>query len=423
MTTIRTAPTGRFLGVTSPLGIYGAQTSWVVDPTNGSDADTTKGDASDPLRTARELGERLSYNTIQNPETTIRVTEDLPEDDPLIILASRLAPGASLVTKGTATQLASGTIATVTATAATGNSPWQLVTTGVDWTAIGAHVRVRWTTGARAESVAWAGEVVGAATVRVSTVLGPGTTAGVTPQPGDAFVVERLSTCPSIVLDVLPAKSNASIFTGNAPDIDVRDLDVDGADEKDFSQLTGGRFFGCAVRSGRVTGRDVTYRSCLRDTANGQEFACRDDMFLATVEGGLIVDTKLSGGFPASWTPGGFTAWLNERPWLRTTYVFLNSPVYVDVGARGMHCEEFQAPAFLLFPSSFVQLTGIVTGSSAAAVTAWQITSGTQVAIESGKTPTVLGGAGAVLIAGVLKAYVDIPFYDTANACGMTAFA
>ena len=410
-TPLRSAPSGKLFGLNVGLSEYGDQVNWAVDPANGNDK--APGTLDSPLKTAAELGGRLSGQRFSK-NTLITLLGDLPADDPLNVLPAQLDAGLTFELTGTLTPVGSGTIVSVTPNAVTGGSPWELETSGLDWTAISER-RVQLDSGV----VGWVGEVVDADNVRVSTFQGELDNDNVTPLATQSFSVDRPSTIPSMMLDVRTPLGNPFIFTHVAPPIRVRNLDFVGAPST-MSTWWGAQLFGCAVRESRTQSQCSIFRSCLRDIVHPQEFAVRDDSYLLIFDGGLVADFPASG---ASWIPGAATAWIRYRPWFYQTGCFVDNAVKMSVRSEGMFFEEWPFEAFNAFSAVQVQLGGVLAGSSSIGTAVGISVNGgvTGVGYLSAHKPTVSGAAGDTRIGGTVTAYGSIPFINAANQAALFA--
>lgn len=422
-TALRRGPSGKKYLLTSPTAA--AQTNWAVSPSNGSDDASQPGTPSAPLATCAELGRRLSYQP-SLPDTNVMLLEDIPESDPLFIVGSALESGASLNLFGTTTTLATATITTVTADAATGGSPWQIVTSGVDWTLLGLGTRLRWSGGARDGSIAWVGQVVGANTIRISSVEGSILTgANQTPVAGDVIVAESLSKLPSVSLDVatnellLPVTPFTTI---PAAPVNLVDLELSDTSVRSASRFSMARLFGCIARNAEHVFVTLDLRSCYRDCGFGTEFAVYEAGELLIVTGGLFADS-LETTFQG-WIPNSNSTWMNDRPWMMGVGLYASQPVLVDVQGGGLHVEGFAFSGVDLSSGARLTSIGKVTGSSTIGGSIGIVAgSGSLFQYLSSKKPTLTGATSPTKVGGTNTVYASIPAVNANNFAGIVVLA
>ena len=176
------------------------QTTWFIDPVNGSDAATGK-TAVTALKTDAERQRRWHgpgwVATLLAP-TTITYLSSLPSTDPVNFDVS-LARGASLNILGTPTQtLAPTALTAVTTLNAATQTPWDVTAVGLDASHVGKIIQI--TAGARVGNFATVLKDMGAGQVRtspfgkatVSVALDPWIQ--VTPQVGDNVQILTLTS-------------------------------------------------------------------------------------------------------------------------------------------------------------------------------------------------------------------------------------
>jgi len=402
MTDLRQSPSGQILGVASPLAAWSLQPAWAVDPTNGNDLAT--GTPAAPLKTAAELGARLSGQRLQQ-NTTVTLLGSLPSNDPLFIAGTWLG-SFTFELSGTLENTVAGQLVTVTANATTGRAPWLLETSGIDWTTA-TQRRIELSGG----SVGWVGEVIDATHVRVSTFQGENSDNDVTPVALDTFVASVPSSSPTISLGIEGALDDPVLFTAPAQaQVRVRNLTLSGAG-RSTSSWRSAQLWGCRIQNPRTLGISTTVlRSCFRDTAQAQEFIVRDDAYLLIVDGVMVQD---SSGVGQLWVPAGLTAWVRGLPWFRNTGIFLQSSVFLHSFSR-MHFEQFNIG--IDSTAAMLSLTGIVSGTSTLPGSFGLVIRNAQVALYSvAAKPTISGAGGDTVIGGTVTAYAGVPFINAAN--------
>lgn len=183
---IRSASYNAMQQISAALLSWGLQTSWVIDPLTGDDAGN--GTAQAPLKTLAEFNSRMAGNLIQVP-ATLQLLGDVI-DQPLWLSSTRFAAGASLTVSGTVTP--SATTATISVVTSLGSSatvqPWQLTTTGINWTLIPIGSRLLLSNG----SVGFIRSVIDANNI-VCGAFGTITTASVVPVAALTITVQALS--------------------------------------------------------------------------------------------------------------------------------------------------------------------------------------------------------------------------------------
>lgn len=132
-------PTGRQTAVMAlvpdgPLSVDGQQTAWRIDPFTGNDANA--GTPAAPLRTMAAFNARQASLLVTVAQTLELVGDVI--DAPLWLRGTSYAAGASLTVSGTVTTIGTATISVVTGLnpASATLQPWQLQTTGIDWTTV-----------------------------------------------------------------------------------------------------------------------------------------------------------------------------------------------------------------------------------------------------------------------------------------------
>ena len=401
-----------FLQSVDDLSAETLQANWFVDPIAGDDSNS--GSASFPLKTGRRLGQLLSNKRFIT-STVVTLLSNLPADDPINIIGSQVDLGKTFTILGADNIVATATIVTV-AGRATPAEPWALETSGIDWTTITpGEVYVRLPGG----GVGWLGKVIDANNVEVSTFQGKAADDNITPLATEVLSVIAPITVETMSINILASYINTTVFT-NPSDVPIilESIDLNGDEQRtsDFTQIY---MFACASRNSRVRGDVISYRSCLRDMADGIEFACRDDSTILVWDGGLMVDFTSQN----SWIPGGIQTYLNNFNWFLQTGIFLASSLYFNTRDE-IYMEEWPYEAINGFSISNVLLGKVVSGTSAVGTSRGITTTiGQVIGYVNGQQPTVSGAIADTTIGGVNTAYASIPFFNTANGAGLVVFA
>jgi len=187
MTNLRASPSGRLLDVAAGEQAAGLQTAWAIDPLTGNDEGP--GTVAAPLRTMAEFNARWQ-NILARVPATLQLVGDVL-DQPLWLRGTNFATGASLTVSGTVTT--SPTVATITVVtglnvAGATLQPFQLTTTGIDWTTVALGSRLLASNG----SIAWIRNVVDANNVVVGA-FSTSATISVVPTAGLTLSVQTLS--------------------------------------------------------------------------------------------------------------------------------------------------------------------------------------------------------------------------------------
>ena len=178
------SPVVEFFGVPDPA--FGAQTDVAINPGTGNDAGP--GTVAQPLRTMGEFNRRYAGLLVTAAATLQLVGNVL--DAPLWLRGTSFGPGASLTVLGTVTALAAATITLVTGlnTAGATLQPFQLTTTGIDWTTVPLGSRLLASNG----TFAWIRNVIDANNVIVGSFASLVSTS-VVPTAGLTLTVQALS--------------------------------------------------------------------------------------------------------------------------------------------------------------------------------------------------------------------------------------
>lgn len=203
---IRSASYNPLVAISAALLSLGLQIEWAIDPINGSDS--AVGSLAAPLKTMDEFNARIGGNYVQ-VAATLQLLGDVL-DAPLQLAATRFKLNASLTVSGTRTQTGSGTITLVTRLGNGGTTyPFQLTTTGVDWTTAAAGSQIVLQGG----QVCWIRNVIDANNVVIGACTTLASNATFTPTNGLTFTVGTLSRALPPQLNVLAATSGNSLVT------------------------------------------------------------------------------------------------------------------------------------------------------------------------------------------------------------------
>jgi hypothetical protein len=184
---------------TVPLATSGSQVAWAIDATNG--VDTNAGTPAAPLRTMAEFNRRY-FGAVVSVAATLQLVGDVV-DTCFMPAAVTFSFGASLTVLGTKTVVASGiSVTSVTQRGDLGvGFPFELVTTGVDWTLQPINGQVAITASsnpALVGAIAFIMEVINANTVVLGAFTNPNSTSltgagSVTPLALDTLSLSSLS--------------------------------------------------------------------------------------------------------------------------------------------------------------------------------------------------------------------------------------
>ncbi len=185
------------------LSSFGLQSSWAINPVNGSDSND--GTPAAPLASMGEFNNRLSGNVVRQA-TTLQLVGDVT-DEPLMLSGTRFVGSGALTVLGTVT--ATGETASVTVvTTLQSNCTWQFTTTGIVWTSGHVGKRLLLDSG----GTCWVQEFVDANNVVVGPVST--TSATLTPTAPATLSVQDLSAAlPPIMLCI--AQSSAPLQVQN----------------------------------------------------------------------------------------------------------------------------------------------------------------------------------------------------------------
>ncbi len=224
--TVVGAGAGRFIRDQIGSPTWAKQATWYVDPSNGLANDENSGLTNLlPLKTASEMTRRIGHGSKIDQVTTLYIQSSLSATDPLSIVyhfgtagslrvigAATVVSGPSTFTGVTAINPATNTSLSVTDGALASFAPF-----------VGYRLRI--TSGARANAVAWVAKDLGANSARTSSFATYSGTAPlatynaggaeVTPVIGDPYVIESLVQVPDLVLGY----SSSQNATANPSDV------------------------------------------------------------------------------------------------------------------------------------------------------------------------------------------------------------
>lgn len=242
---IRSASYNPLVAISAALLSLGLQIAWFIDPVNGSDSGD--GSALAPLKTMDEFNARLSGNYVQ-VAATLQLLGNVT-DAPLQLVGTRFKFGASLTVSGTQTRIGSGSITLVTPIGNAGTTyPFQLTTTGIDWTTvpIGSQIVLQ------GGQVCFIRSVVSATQITVGAMTTFSSSAVFTPTAGLTFVVNTLSQAQPPLLDV-SAQTNGAIATTS---VTLQSLQFSGV-------------FNCAINGAGVVFQGCEFVGCASIANNG----------------------------------------------------------------------------------------------------------------------------------------------------------
>lgn len=387
----------------TPTGadVWGAQTTWAVDEATGDDSNI--GTPASPLASVGELCRRLSNNTIQD-NTTIEFVGDVTE--PIELRNTKVADGKTVTINGTATTTASGAIGTVTALGPNSGFPWQLDTTGIDWTTV-TERRIVITNTASVGAIAWVLEVVDADTVIIGTLSTIGTPS-ITPTNLMTFDIQELSTVPNSNIDASATAMQLPLVQS----IIVQDLRfTSGVNDM---RVAGSRhtFFGCdfTFSAAGTFSSDclaAVFRQCRWNgvAASGHDLISKNIFILIggiLVGGGLRWRTAIAQGQIQQFST--FNA-----------QMFVNS--YIRINAGGLHMRDSPSNPFSVLPGCYVSAfstTSILSGADNLGI-GLVVNTGGAYSYQSSAKPTISGATADTQIGGTNTAYASVPSVNATN--------
>ena len=265
MTSVSTSGFGSLFRNTASAS-HGSQAAWVIDPVSGDD--NNPGTPSEPLKTMGEFNTRMAGLKLTAVGATMTCTADVL-DEPPCFNGTRFVAGASLTCQGTLTDTATATISVVTGLGPSNTMPWQLTTTGVDWTTVPVGSQVRFSTGQLAMIV----QVVDANNVIVGAIGAAGTSV-----VSSAPTVASTATVASMSRMLPPLVNAVGQAVTATPQLIFRNASFDLGH---LMSLQGGvqvQIYGCEVKVGGTTNSITSIGQhnfrCVRWTQTGS-FAWR----------------------------------------------------------------------------------------------------------------------------------------------------
>ena len=207
MTLVRISPSGRSIDLEAGDAQTGLQTAWAIDPVNGSDDPEQPGTPARPLATMREFNDRMRGALLTVPATLQLVGNVI--DSPLWLRYTTFDTAGSLVVSGTVTTLLTTATVTVVASLNTAGAqqPWQLTTTGINWTVVPIGSRLSFSNG----TFAFIRNVIDANNVAVGPLSAFTGSVSVTPTAGLTIVVQALSRALMPTFVIVTAKTGATV--------------------------------------------------------------------------------------------------------------------------------------------------------------------------------------------------------------------
>jgi len=409
---------------TVPLAASGSQVAWAIDATNG--VDTNAGTPAAPLRTMAEFNRRY-FGAVVTVAATLQLVGDVI-DTAFMPQAVTFAFGASLVVSGTRTALVSGV--TVSSVTPLGNAgvgfPWQLVTTGIDWTTqpIGAQVRITASTApGNVDRFGFIASVTDANTVIVgalSNATAINSSSVVTPLVNDVLSVSSLSRAlPPQVSGTSLGTPNQNVSSFFVSRITFRDLKLDSGYVHWLSGNVAVNFIGCelvflntSISTIRAS-TAVTYLAC-RFSMDQLVQPVAGNQYFSVVNSVISCDSATkTNRFTCSGGIYSFARNTHNNAALRGG-VFSRIEITADINIRNT-----TIPVFL---EEFTQVwaLGVIGGSAGNLDTSIRVQSGSGFAWNGAAArPTVLGTAGAdeVRVGGTSMTYVALGtgFYAAFN--------
>lgn len=386
-------------GVPDPA--FGAQTSWAINPGTGSDSGP--GTPAEPLRTQAEFNRRMAAPMLVTVAATLQLVGDVV-DAPLWLRGTAFAAGASLTVSGTATaQTGVATITLVTSlnTAGAGTlQPWQLQTTGKDWTTVALGSRLLLSNG----SQGFIRNVIDANNVVVGALSTTALTT-VTPTAGLTITLQTLSRALPSNVDVQAVDSTA-VVTVQLCSFDTGNLTGRAPAQGNIL------FFGCEIKAPTGTTTLTTVggmqvRGCRFTMAAGSPV-----MTFRSAAGILnIFSTVWSGATTATVTPNspGHHQW--QHACLLGAQVLVQGSALLQV-ASSFNIQHTTTAVRLDTMGQLNAGITIVTGSAGAG-TGIDVRCGIFIWLQLANRPTITG-ANDCAVAGVVYTYAALGSGKTA---------
>lgn len=392
LTAIRPSPSGRLLALNTSLLEYGLQSNWVIDPINGDDGGV--GDSSQPLRTIEEWNFRLANNTIYQP-TTVTCLGDVAGTPIVNNLA--LTSAASLTFAGTVTDEASFTIASVTALGPSTTFPWQLTTTGIDWTTVtnATQMRIRNnTTG----DISWIVRVIDANNIEVGG-YGPKLTGTLIQPPTGAYTAQSCSTIDAPFVRAFQLGLSSGISRTTFQDFDFTSGTA--YNINDICLFAGCRFT-LATASPLINNAVLGVRLCQWTTPAAGTCTSRGSGILT------LTGSSIAGG-------GGFLRFLNANVSL-STFFGNNSPILIQTmggSGSGINIRNTATPFTVQAGGQFQNGNVAMAGNNNTGI-GITVQAGAGFTYTSGGSakPTLTGAGGDTSIGTTIRTYAQIPYVN-----------
>lgn len=374
----------------------GSQASWAIDPALGSD--TNVGSPASPLRTMAEFNARMQ-SVLVVPTSTLQLVGDVV-DAPLWLSNTRFT--STLTISGTRTTVATGVvISAVTGLGVGGTAfPWQLTTTGINWTTVNLQSQLRFSTG----QVAFILAVIDANNVVVGAVYGTGiSVVATTPTTSMTITVSTLSRA-------LPMINNSTGMQANSvtPFVIGQDMAFDPANQIQWVIGAGSQMqlYGCAFNLSAglqfISQGLLNLRAC-RVNVNASGLSWASSGTGTTV--GLVVAGNSSTTAILSHVRG-VTSHSNLS--MQGTRLFCTSAV-VQLGTTYM---RDTTTAVNVQGNGTVVATGPTLGTIGISGFGIAVDSGTYQYLNPAAKPTITGASGDTRIGGVTRTYAQVPYVN-----------
>ena len=390
---------------------FGVQTAWAIDPVNGNDA--SLGTPALPLKTMSEFNERMQgLHVLQ--ATTLQLVGNVT-DAPLWLNGTRFE--STFTVSGTRTTIADAVpITVVTGLGPTGTRPWQLTTTGIDWTTVNGGsldgMQLRFSTGQIAMPMA----VVDANNVIVGPLLATGITAAdSTPTTAMTIAVATLSQALLPIVQC-SGSSNQSAILLNFLDLDFNFNPTTSNPMTMDSGCFTAQFYGCTFKISSAwvitSVGTINFRACGMN-AGANQITWRIGVGANSFSGSVGLVMRGTGA----------TAMSHQAGTANQQLLCMQGAKLVAVGSAYV----LVTATFILGTTNPVQISqqarieaqGIVSGSGNAGI-GIDVTLGTFGYVGAAAKPTVTG-ASDTRVGGVARTYAQIPFVNW-DATAPTAF-
>ena len=384
------------------------QTAYTIDPVSGSDA--YNGTASQPLKTLRELGRRLSGIELTTSIAVTLLSSSLA-DDRLELVASSARAGVELTISGVPTTAQSDIpIAAVSALAASGNSVWQLTTTGVVWTSV-TQQRLLLSNG----RVLHITQVIDADNI---VVAGSVDDVGAVSAPTTAMTlsIQSVPTVNGPLLEMQPAKNGtvSPFFSLGNSAVRLKDVAVLSVDVNGYSTrlIAPARFEGCSFSLGlrdKIAGpaSDVVMTNCL---------------FNVTAACAVSLQQLLTAGCAFVGDAGTRTFRVFTNCWVESAAFFrcrirVNGKAVVNFGSDA-YFTTTQNPIEVLGGGLCTCSNNPPNGSSGNTGHGVDLDPAAILTFQSGTPPTVTGATGDLNLAGATTAWGSTPIFSATTGAG-----